>query len=153
VPTTARSSLEKIGIFDSLIYGEGKKILKSFDEIGNHDKEVFNDYNNQYYYFGDLDDEGLNIFRNLKDKAADKGIDISLWRDAYKLMFTLAEREQRWRIYKKQRSLDEDTLKVLLNFFDNNSMNRVLEQFQLNNYVPQEITNYRVLKKLLEEVG
>lgn len=53
---------EGLGPFDTVIYGEGKKILSSIEEIEVHQKEYFRDAMSEYFYFGDLDDEGLKIF-------------------------------------------------------------------------------------------
>ncbi len=55
---------------DMLIYGEGKKIISSFrfiEEYGLGPRDTF-------YYFGDLDVEGINILGKLQDEYPDFGI-------------------------------------------------------------------------------
>ncbi|QOY36794.1 Wadjet anti-phage system protein JetD domain-containing protein [Anaerobacillus isosaccharinicus] len=49
--------------FDFVIYGEGKKIISSFaylDEL-----EAYRDHTFTSYYFGDIDPEGINIWKKL----------------------------------------------------------------------------------------
>lgn len=52
-----------------VIYGEGKKILKSFEFINNFKLE-----NNIIEYFGDIDYEGINIYEQLKSKYSQYNI-------------------------------------------------------------------------------
>ena len=52
-----------------IIYGEGKKILKSFEFINNFKLE-----NNIIEYFGDIDYEGINIYEQLKSKYSQYNI-------------------------------------------------------------------------------
>lgn len=149
--TLRKLKQEGIGSFDSIIYGEGKKILKSFDEIGHHQKPWFNDIDNRYYYFGDMDDEGSWIFQRLQSIALAKGIGLVLWEEAYKEMYQLAESRQKWRHFKDQKSLEEEKIKDIYSFLKLDEVNQVIQMFHKNLYIPQEITNYRVLKKLISE--
>lgn len=50
--------------FDLLIYGEGHKIEKSFAFFW--ELEEYRDCNMQFYYFGDLDPEGIAIWHQLR---------------------------------------------------------------------------------------
>ncbi|MCL6590161.1 MAG: DUF2220 domain-containing protein [Firmicutes bacterium] len=50
---------------DMLIYGEGKKIISSFKFIEEYSAASESD---TFFYFGDLDAEGINIYCELKDK-------------------------------------------------------------------------------------
>lgn len=149
--TLRKLKQEGIGSFDSIIYGEGKKILKSFDEIGQHQKPWFNEPSNRYYYFGDMDDEGSWIFQRLQSIALTKGFGLELWKEAYKEMYQLAESSQKWRHFKDQKSLEEEKIKEIYSFLKLDEVNQIIQKFHKNLYIPQEITNYRVLKKLISE--
>lgn len=51
-------------VFDMIIYGEGKKIISSFDLAG----EYGINFNDSIKYFGDIDSEGFLIYKLFKDK-------------------------------------------------------------------------------------
>ena len=51
--------------FDSLIYGEGKKISRKIDSLTEFEKSYFKGAKTNYYYFGDLDYEGMGIVHDL----------------------------------------------------------------------------------------
>lgn len=51
-------------VFDMIIYGEGKKIISSFDLA----KEYHINFNDNIKYFGDIDSEGFLIYKLFKDK-------------------------------------------------------------------------------------
>lgn len=54
--------------FRAIIYGEGTKIHSSFEGIDYEEYEEFNDPKNEFYYFGDIDAYGINIFKSLQEK-------------------------------------------------------------------------------------
>jgi len=56
---------------DMLIYGEGKKIISSFQFVAEYGIDVLRD---KIFYFGDLDAEGINIFCQLQDAYPDYSI-------------------------------------------------------------------------------
>jgi len=135
---------EGVGAFDVIIYGEGKKILSSIEEIEVHQKQYFRDSHSEYFYFGDLDDEGLNIFLLLKEKM--KPMEINLWEDAYKTMLKAACVPEYWRKYKAQRSLSRHQVESVLDFLSEAEMDDVMHRFSENLYLPQEIVNHRILR-------
>ncbi|MBE0451693.1 MAG: hypothetical protein IBX70_12720 [Clostridia bacterium] len=137
---------EGFGPFDTIIYGEGKKILSSIEEIEVHQKEYFRDSLSEYFYFGDLDDEGLNIFLMLKEKM--KPMEISLWEHGYKTMLKAACAPEYWRKYKIQRSLSRHQVESALHFLSETELDNVMHRFSENLYLPQEIVNHRILRKM-----
>ncbi|QNB47772.1 hypothetical protein BR63_16735 [Thermanaerosceptrum fracticalcis] len=50
---------------DMLVYGEGKKIVSSFQFIEEYEVDAQQDH---FFYFGDLDPEGINIYCQLLDE-------------------------------------------------------------------------------------
>ncbi len=137
---------EGLGPFDTIIYGEGKKILSSIDEIEVHQKSYFRNAMSEYYYFGDLDDEGLKIFLLLKDKM--KPLLISLWKEGYKTMLETAITPDFWRKYKDQKSLNRQQIESILEFLSETERDHLMHQFSSNLYLPQEIVNHRILRKM-----
>ncbi len=134
------------GPFDTIIYGEGKKILSSIEEIEVHQKEYFRDAKSEYFYFGDLDDEGLKIFLLLKEKM--KPLVISLWEDGYNTMLEAASIPECWRKYKDQKSLSRQQIESALHFLPDEKLDNVMHYFSENLYLPQEIVNHRILRKM-----
>jgi hypothetical protein len=60
------------GIYDMIIYGEGKKIISSFDLA----KEYHINLNDNIKYFGDIDSEGFLIYKLFKEKFLSYNIEI-----------------------------------------------------------------------------
>lgn len=137
---------EGLGPFDTIIYGEGKKIISSIEEIEVHQKQYFRNTESDYYYFGDLDDEGLNIFLKLKEKM--NPVNIELWKDGYHAMIKAANDPMCWRKYKAQKSLNRDQIFTVLSFFSHEELENIVYRFSENLYLPQEILNHRILKKM-----
>ncbi len=50
--------------------------------------------------------------------------------------------------FKAQRKIEEQAIFEALSFVDKNTVEFVLQQFAQNLYVPQEILNYQILKKM-----
>lgn len=137
---------EGLGPFDTLIYGEGKKIISSIEEIEVHQKQYFRNKQSSYFYFGDLDDEGLNIFLMLKEKM--NPMKIRLWEDGYRAMIKAASDPLCWRKFKAQKSLNRDQIFSILSFLSHEDLDGIVSKFSENLYLPQEILNHRVLKNM-----
>lgn len=144
--TMRRLLQEGYEAFDTIIYGEGKKILSSIEELSDHQKSYFRNTENTYRYFGDLDDEGLNIYLSLADKVPE--INIKIWQLGYDMMLKLGEENNRWRLYKAQRNIGEEKIRHLFPVWNEETINRLVSRFSHNEYIPQEILNYQVLKKM-----
>ncbi len=148
--TLCRLRKEGIGPFDSIIYGEGKKVISSIEELGLHEKSWFNNVENNFYYFGDLDDEGLRIFESVKEKGYNRGYKIELWAESYKMMLELAQEKDSWRKYKDQTSLTKNKVEEVLYFLNQQYIEQVFDKFSANLYIPQESLNYMILQKMLQ---
>lgn len=144
--TVKRLLSQGLGSFDTVIYGEGKKIISSIEEVAVHQKTYYYHPDSKYLYFGDLDDEGLSIYHTLKEKAT--FIHLEMWEDGYNKMLELAVRNNLWRSYKAQRNMDEKLLENLLSFLDDPIIDLLKKRFEENLYLPQEIVNYQVLRKM-----
>ncbi len=114
-----------------------------------HQKSYFRNTENAYRYFGDLDDEGLNIFLSLADRVPD--INIKLWQEGYDKMLKLAEKNNKWRVYKAQKNIGEEKISILFPDWDYETIKKVVSRFLENEYIPQEILNYQVLKNMFKK--
>jgi len=132
---------------DALIFGYGKKILKSFsfiDEIAIA-KEI------KVYYFGDMDPEGYYIYGALRDRYPN--IDINLLVEAYvdlmkicKLNYPHEEGQIKRKVYLKC-ILDELKQDNYENYVES-----VMKLWELNYRIPQELITYEYLLKLKVEL-
>ncbi len=144
--TMRKLMTEGLGPFDTIIYGEGKKIISSIEEVEVHQKQFFRNQATKYFYFGDLDDEGLSIYIKLKEKM--KNVGIELWKDGYKEMLNRAYGPDYWRKFKSQKSLERQQVITVLSFLPLEVIEYVVHQFSEDLYLPQEIVNRRILKEM-----
>lgn len=138
-------------IFGTVIYGEGKKILSSFSEIEEHGEEeaYLGDKENVFYYFGDLDFEGLSIYGQLKSKFQ-RLRNICLLKPAYLKMISAANTETLK--YMKQEQIKKGSnefsgWRKVLEEFTLETQKNITAIFEEGKYIPQEIVNFQLLKE------
>jgi hypothetical protein len=131
-----------------ILYGEGKKIISKNNRLQEYD-DLLAGQKNQYYYFGDLDYEGINIYEALV--AGNENLDIKLCTDLYEAM--LLKAKDLTLPHTKEGQIKGDMTRFLECFNKQNRqvIRNILEQ---GLYIPQEILNYSWMKsKMLEEVN
>lgn len=122
--------------FTSLIYGCGWKIVAN---INNLERQIgLENKLHKVYYFGDLDYEGLSIWKGLKDRR-----DIYLAKEFYESFlnkdFTKGKLNQTKNIA---------ALTVFLKNFDKENQERIVDVLEKGGYYPQEALNKNELKSL-----
>ncbi len=127
---------------DALIYGEGKKIIKSFSFL-----EEITDINKvKALYFGDIDPEGFMIYRLLREKFRD--VNISLLLEAYSALLDL----NKFRHSFEGQSENKENINYILDELYRNNMdmerNKIKELFQEKLRIPQEYITYEYLMGL-----
>lgn len=127
----------------ALLYGEGRKITGRNGRIDEYDAQWYHGNKNTYYYFGDLDFEGIQIFFDLK--AYNPSADIRLLKDAYMMMVQLgdghtlpvsADKRNRTGRYSE-----------FLGYFPKEVAAKMGIILESGRYIPQEILNYQIIKK------
>jgi hypothetical protein len=117
---------------DMLIYGEGKKIVKSFSFISEVSMGTPID---RVYYFGDLDFEGIGIYNSLASKY---GKHLIVPHTAlYKEMLFSVKKPPVLRTGQTEFFLD-----LFLMYFDEESKDRILKILYNGQYIPQEAVNF-----------
>jgi hypothetical protein len=141
--------------FDTVIYGQGKKIVSSFsfleelqgidllqDEQGRLDRiKKLN-----IYYAGDFDPEGFAIYKSLKEKYLQ--YEIKLLAEYYQLL--LDEADQLYPCQKKQNKNEEVLAEAAAEFRaqDFTQLAASLEKaWKKNLRLPQELITFEVLKR------
>lgn len=127
--------------FSHLVYGEGKKIIKSFEfalEIG------LTPDNCKVFYFGDLDPEGISIFESFRERFSDYNIClfVELYEELLNVSFSRAPKLRR-----KQRVSDERFSRFLGDFPQGVS-ERIMELFDSERYLPQEGLNFEFFDRV-----
>lgn len=135
--------------FDTIIYGQGKKIVSSFsflEELLDFEPEAKIRADLNIYYAGDLDPEGLAIFKALKDKYPK--FKIKLLAEYYQLLLDLSDHFYPY--YKKQNK-NQAVLEYVLKEFENEGFKELSEltkqSWQADLRLPQELISLEVYKK------
>lgn len=158
-----------------LLYGEGKKIisrnnrLKEYDELqqgdrnnshrfdeknahqgksqsNKHEPEGKKTSRNTYYYFGDLDYEGIDIYQTLTTDNPE--LSIYLCKELYSWMLTESQKYNLPKTKAGQRKVD---ITMFLQPFSNQEQTVISNILRKGTYIPQEILNYHLLKgKMME---
>lgn len=124
-----------------VIYGEGKKILKSFSYI----KEFGISNTDKILYFGDIDYEGINICMSLIH--AYPKYNIQILKNAYKRCLELEDNLQK--VHHNQNRA-KHYMEEFCKGFDTSSQEKLKYMFENNCYIPQEILIFEELKKVIE---
>ncbi len=124
-----------------IIYGEGKKILKSFSFI----EEFKIDSKDNIYYFGDIDFEGINIYVSLKEKY--NKYNISAYTKGYETILDIEKTPEKVR---KNQNINQDKIEKFINEFDKEYKDKLIEIFNNKKYIPQEVFNYEVALKSMK---
>lgn len=131
-----------------ILYGEGKKIISKNNRLQEYDNLLVGQ-KNHYYYFGDLDYEGINIYEALV--AGNEKLEINLCTELYVAMLLKAKSFSLPNT--KDGQIKGNVTRFLTHFNEQNQqeIRNILEQ---GLYIPQEILNYSWMKsKMSEEVN
>lgn len=123
---------------DCLLYGEGKKITRKSDSLSDY-TSAFADVrkNPTYYYFGDLDYEGISIFEKLV--AVNKDLTIILMRDLYLSMLKEAGKCTLSNKSKKQSTVEGE---LFFSYFNKEEQLTIKSILEKGYYIPQEILGF-----------
>ncbi|MGM0603682.1 MAG: Wadjet anti-phage system protein JetD domain-containing protein [Bacillota bacterium] len=139
--------------FDTVIYGQGKKIIRSFSFLkellspglrNNQRPEVIERLN--IYYAGDLDPEGLAIYTSLKDKYPE--FEIKLLGEYYQLLF---KESDMFYPCQKRHNKNMDVLNKVIIEFNKQGFLEMTEEvkriWENDLRLPQEIVTLEVYQK------
>ena len=124
-----------------VVYGEGYAIKQKFayfDMIGGSTSD-------RYFYFGDLDQEGINIFNSLIKKFPLYDIKPAVNLYSYIIKKTGPERAQPLRKFQKR---GDSSLSPFIDFFESEEKEMIDKIVNERKYLPQEIFNKTDLPEL-----
>lgn len=128
-----------------LLYGEGKKIISKNNRLKEYD-QLLKGSTNTYYYFGDIDYEGILIYQTLLENNEE--LPIYLCTELYTWMLRQAKQYDLPKTKAGQKKVVIEPF--LLNFNDEES-NEIIQILDSGRYIPQEILNYPLIKTKMME--
>lgn len=129
--------------FSLLIYGEGRKIQKSicfFQEL-----EEYRKHQAHFYYFGDIDPEGILIWYDLKISS---GIEIKPFTLFYNALYENHHEHAPLLRKTKQKLFSQEAIAAFLSNFDSQKASGMLGMIESGKYLPQEGLDYVALQIL-----
>jgi len=124
-----------------LIYGEGNAVVSKFEFI----RMVGGEKKDNYYYFGDMDQEGIIIFNRLRDTFS--GYDIRPAVSLYEYMLNKAGPENA-KPLRRCRKLNVESLSPFIDFFNQETGKLIEEIISAQKYIPQEVVNKTDMERL-----
>lgn len=122
----------------TLIYGAGKRILRSFEDFSLCAEPYMKDEKNFIYYFGDLDYEGIRIYEALS-KLLKEYQKIIPFVPAYEAMIRKSECVTRLPDTKEQQN--KNIKNIFFSYFSAASVKKMKGILECGTYIPQEILN------------
>ena len=127
----------------TVIYGAGKGRLPSFNEINEYTESHIANPQNTFYYFGDLDYEGISIFENYVEKNKSY-MDIQPFTRAYE--YILEKSKNNIDMLPLTKEGQKNNLKgAFFQYFDAKFSLKILDILDRRKYIPQEALNYNDL--------
>lgn len=124
--------------FSTLIYGSGKAIIKSFEQFPS---QYPVNANHQFFYFGDLDKEGVSIWYSLTKRQS-----VKLALPFYTAC--LVQEPVKGKSYQLE---NRDALQAFLTNFSKPHQDKIQRLLRLGNYYPQEIIKSKQLQAIWRE--
>jgi len=135
--------LENTLNIDMLIYGEGNKIVNSFQFIDEYKLNV----QDKFIYFGDLDAEGINILFSYKTRYP--SYNVLPFIEGYRQLIELSSGIELPNV-KKAQKLSRENIEKFCTYFEEYHARKIRDIVLNNRYIPQEALSFTVLRKLYE---
>ncbi|HYE12457.1 MAG TPA: Wadjet anti-phage system protein JetD domain-containing protein [Patescibacteria group bacterium] len=127
-----------------LLYGEGRKITRGKGKLEEYDSEMLAGSKNKYYYFGDLDYEGMSIFMDLV--RTNENIELQLHSELYYLMLSESFNIK----LPKSKDTNCKDFEEFITYLKHQAKTQIRDILNDGRYIPQEIINYQIFTKLLK---
>ena len=122
--------------FGTLIYGAGKRVISSFQQFALSAEPYMLHEDNEFYYFGDFDYEGIGIYENLATCFKEQ-TEIKPFVSAYELMLTKGKTITKLPTTKEGQNRQLEGF--FFNYFEGITQDDMRELLEQNLYIPQEI--------------
>lgn len=122
----------------TLIYGAGKRIIRSFKDFDICVEPYMKEKENRIYYLGDLDYEGIGIYENLAEMFSEKW-EITPFHPGYEAMLLKAEKVDLLPDTKEQQN--RNVKGHFFSYFTKEQADKMKVILEADRYIPQEILN------------
>jgi len=122
----------------TLVYGAGKRILRSFEDFDFCVEPYMAERKNKIYYFGDLDYEGIGIYENLAESVCGRW-EIQPFVPAYDKMLRKADMAEG--LPKTKEKQNRNISSRFFFYFSEGQKEKIKEILEREEYIPQEILN------------
>jgi len=109
---------------------------------------VLGEHLNDFYYFGDLDYEGISFYQEVKEKNPE--VNVKLFLKAYEAM--LEENIQKAYPETRDHRTPRADLKGFLANFSEEHQKKILQILEKGRHIPQEILNWSLLKSKMKGI-
>ena len=133
---------------DGVIFGNGNKVSNKSILIEYSYFLGINPSSIEYYYWGDIDREGFEIFNRVLEN--NKELNIKLFLPGYTKMLDLASNTKiPDSVDNRNHQLDFNKIYSL---FENNYASKIKKYIEENKRIPQEIISFTILKKMAKKI-
>lgn len=122
----------------TVVYGAGKRVLKSFGDFDFCVEPYMTEPDNQIYYFGDLDYEGIGIYEKLA-RLFEVRWEIKPFVPAYQAMLYKAGQLKRLPVTREKQN--RNITGEFFVYFSSEQVRQMKEILEREEYIPQEILN------------
>ena len=122
--------------FGTLIYGAGKRVISSFQQFALSAEPYMLHEDNEFYYFGDLDYEGIGIYEKLAN-CFQRQAKLKPFVAAYAKMLTKSRELPQLPTTKEGQNRQLEGF--FFNYFEGITQDDMRELLEQNLYIPQEI--------------
>ena len=127
----------------TVVYGGGKSKIPSLNEFKYYTEDYISDSNNTFYYFGDVDYEGLVIYESYRNISSGQ-IDLTPLTQAYKYVVdkcdgfvdSLPDTKSG-----QNRNIND----LFFKGFDSSYKDKIMAILEKDKYIPQEALNFEDL--------
>ena len=135
--------------FGTVIFGSGKKVVSSFRDFEFTAEKYLADSKNKFFYFGDMDYEGIGMYENLAEVFKEKRKEhifkeetqLEPFKEAYVRMYEKAEKIGFDKLPVTKEKQNRNIGHIFSDFFGKEIWERFEKLLMTEKYIPQEIIN------------
>ena len=126
-----------------MVYGGGKSKIPSLSEFKYYTEDYISDTNNKFYYFGDIDFEGLVIYDSYRKSTSDE-IELTPFTPAYEYIVNKCENIKN-ELPNTKSGQNRNINEVFFKDFKEDYKDKILSILEKDKYIPQEALNFEDL--------
>ena len=118
--------------FSTLIYGGGKRVSGIFSDFDLMAEDYLKAVGNRFFYFGDLDYEGIGIYESFAGKAS---VNVEIFAEAYRALLEDTDIDS---LPDSKELQNKNISNLFWSFFNDTEIKKMQEILKKGKYIPQE---------------